>query len=219
MSAVVNEREFIDSNALLEASGFQWRDASHGRRTRRTGADAAAQGGYYFERNGGLVAKRRVELYRGDLLVRFAASMRNGRRLSNTELMDSAWWMNDDRLALLASRALESGTPLVEKARQQLALPADWSDADILVFARPREGVTLAAYAGPGQTAAAGKENRIIPNDMGAYVGGTFYIDQLYVPGLGRRPWLVTPPPSPVAAWLEFVKIRPATFARGGKVP
>jgi hypothetical protein len=90
----------------------------------------------------------------------------------------------EDRMRLLLDRARTAGVRLSEMARRQLALPiADgWTDADIIVSVHIRPRILIAAHAGPGRTAAAGDDLRIIAPES-----PHLFMDQLYVPGLGNR--------------------------------
>lgn len=202
---VSNEHQYLDSNARLEAEGYQWRNAQHGpRRTLLTSPDQKAPGGFVYERNGGLVVMRRVLLGAGDRLVRFSTRVRNSSEVRNEDHLNSPWWMSEDHFRLLLSRARSAAARLVETARRQLAIPDDWSPADIMVTARVRDKVTLAAHAGPGQTAVAGADRRVIANDYAPYYAADHYMDQLYIPGLGRHPWLPDSPPNGAPLWLAF---------------
>ena len=203
MPGAANENQWRDSSARMEAEGYQWRNAGHGpRRTLTTAPDARAPGGFFFQRNGGLTVLRRVDLYQGDRMVRFSVRERWGRPMRDEDHLNSPWWMTEDRFFLLLDRARTAGVGLVEMARRQLALPADWTDADVMVSARPRAGITLAAHAGPGRTAESGAERRIIAPEA-----KMLWMEQLYVPGLGRHPWLFAPPANAATAWLEFERV------------
>jgi hypothetical protein len=163
--------------------------------------------GFVYRRNGGLMVKRRVDLGPGELLVRFSSKTdRSGRIRSDEDHLNSPWWLNDDRFVLLLGRARTAGVSLVEMARRSLAIPSDWSNCDLLVRARPR--FLLAAYAGPGITAEAGAERRII-----AYEAKELWIEQLYIPGLGRQSWLYRPPRNAARLWLDFAGTLSATGA------
>jgi len=58
-------------------------------------------------------------------------------------------------------------------------------------------------------TAEAGDERRIIATEA-----KTLWIDQLYIPGLGRMPWLPEAPPNRAKLWIDFENSYDAT-ARG----
>lgn len=187
MTTAVNEPWCTNSTLRQEAEGYQWRNAGHGpRRTLVTALDPNAPGGFHYVRTGGLVIKRRLVL-QNDMLYRFAA-----RRYLGTgpqallPLLNSPWWMNDDRMALLLSRARSSGSRLIDIARRQLALPEDWTDCDIIVRARLNRSTVLAAHAGPGRTASSGGSTYTI-----AHEAPHLFMDQIYLPGLGRHPALV----------------------------
>ena len=79
---------------------------------------------------------------------------------------------------LLLSRARTGGTRLVDAARTQLALPAEWTDADIMVRARLKPGILLAAHAGPGRTVKVSSGNFTIPRGEAPHL----FIDQLSFP-------------------------------------
>lgn len=120
--------------------------------------------------------------------------------------MNSPWWLTIDRFFLLLDRARTAGVPLVEMVRRQLAVPEEWSSCDTIIRARPKPGVTLAAFAGPGLTAIAGDERRIIAPEA-----KTLWMEQLYIPGLGRMPWLLRRPPNMAVRWIDFEKSFDAT--------
>lgn len=183
MTSASNEHFWRDGALRQEAEGYQWRNASHGRgKTLDTRADPDAPKGFVFHRTGGLVVKRRVELQE-DMLYRFAAKKYVGSGANAlVPLLNSPWWMNDDRMLLLLGRARGAGVPLVEMARRQLALPPAWTDCDIIVRARLRPGVLIAAHAGPGRTAEANGDSYTIAPEAPHLL-----IDQLYIPGLGRH--------------------------------
>jgi hypothetical protein len=203
MPAAVNDNFFADSNCMREAAGFQWRVASHDRSPiMRTIPDPAARGGYYYERNGGINYQRRVWLSDDTTLIRFVRSVdRYGKKRTPDDMINSPWWLTKDRLVLLLDRARTAFVPLVEMVRRQLAVPEEWNTCDTIVQATPRPGITLASYAGPGLTATAGDERRIIASEA-----KTLWMDQLYVPGLGRMPWLAKPPPNNAVQWIAFEK-------------
>lgn len=208
MQRAANEVQLNDSNARLEAEGYQWRDAAHGeRRTLVTSPDAHAPGGFIFVRNGGMERLRHLTLYEGDRLIRFSVHRRRGVALRDEDHLNSPWWLTEDRFYLLLDRARTAGVGLVEMARRQLALPADWTDADVLVAARPQPGILLAAYAGPGRTAEAGKERRIIARDYDPHFAAVHFIEQIYIPGLGRHAWRHAPPPNAATLWLRFERL------------
>ncbi len=202
MSAVpVNEAYFHDSTLRLEAEGYQWRDASHGpRKTRVTSEDPNAPGGFVFERTGGLVVKRRVLLAEDTMLYRFAAKRWIGSGgTALLPLLNSPWWMDEDRMVLLLTRARTAGSRLVETARRQLALPPAWTDCDIIVRVRPKPRTLLAAHAGPGRTAAAAGERYTIASEA-----PHLFIDQLYLPGLGRHAALDGGGEANASAWFDL---------------
>lgn len=183
MASASNEHYWRDGALRQEAEGYQWRAASHGRgSTLVTEPDPDAPRGFVFARTGGLHVMRRV-LLQEDMLYRFAAKKYLGKGAQALlPLLNSPWWMNDDRMMLLLSRARTAGVPLIEMARRQLALPVAWTDCDIIVRARLKPGYLIAAHAGPGRTAEAGGERYTIAPEAPHLL-----IDQLYVPGLGRH--------------------------------
>lgn len=211
MTDAVNEAWYVDSNCLLEARGFQWRTASHGRgRILRTISDQSAHAGFRHERNGGLIVTRRVQLANDTDLIRFAASVDDdGIPRTPAQQINSPWWLDKDRFVLLLMRAREAGVSLVEMARRQLAIPLDWSSCDTIVRARIKPGIELAAYAGPGLTAETAGDRRIIATEA-----KTLWMEQLYVPGLGRMPWLTKAPGNNAFVWIDYLKSYDAT-ARG----
>jgi hypothetical protein len=184
MPAAANETWWLDSWCKAEAEGYQFGhdgtpvliaddNPNVGQRNPRG----------IYDRNGGLVAMRRVELANDNLMFRFAAKRYlRGDMAQLRTLLNSPWWMEGDRMVLLLSRARAAGARLIEIARNQLALPPEWSDADILVRARLRKGVILAAYAGPGRTVTVAGGRYVIPRGEAPHL----FMDQLYVPGLGN---------------------------------
>jgi hypothetical protein len=211
MTGAANEDFYVNSDCVQEAGGFQWRNASHDRPpTLRSIPDPKALGGFYYDRNGGLIIKRRVVISDDTALVRFAGRLdRNGNVRSPDDQLNSPWWLTIDRFFLLLDRARTAGVPLVEMARRQLAIPADWSNCDTIVRARPKAGLLLASFAGPGLTASAGNDRRIIATEA-----KTLWMEQLYIPGLGRMPWLVKAPPNTARLWINYERSFDAT-ARG----
>lgn len=211
MAGAANEDWFRDPRCVQEATGYQWRNASHGRApTLNSVPDPKAVGGFHYDRNGGLMVRRRVEVSDDTTMIRFVAAIRkDGLRRSSAEMLNSPWWLTMDRFMLLLMRAREAGVGLVEMARRQLAIPEDFSACDTIVRARVRRGIVLACYAGPGISAAAGGERRIIASEA-----KTLWMEQLYIPGLGRMPWLLTPPVNAAGLWLEFERTYDAR-ARG----
>ena len=205
MVGAVNEDFYANSNCVHEAAGFQWRAASHERPPiLRSIPDRAARGGFYYERNGGINVQRRVLLSDDTALIRFAWSVDHyGKRRCHGDLMKSPWWLTIDRFMLLLDRARTAGVALKEMVRRQLAVPEDWNACDTIVRARPKPGVVLATYAGPGLTASAGGERRIIATEA-----KTLWMEQLYIPGLGRMPWLpaYAPRPDMAGQWLNYEK-------------
>jgi hypothetical protein len=210
MASAANEDFYADPNCVQEARGFQWRTASHGRPpTLRSIADPAARGGFYYERNGGLIIKRRVDLSDDTALVRFAGALgSDGKARSTDDQLNSPWWLTIDRFFLLLDRARTAGVPLVEMARRQLAIPTDWPTCDVIIRARPKPGLLLAAYVGPGLTAEVGNERRIIATEA-----RILWMEQLYIPGLGRMPWLLRRPPNAARLWISYEK---SSDARAG---
>jgi hypothetical protein len=208
MASTVNEAFYTDSNCYQEAGGFQWRVASHDRSPiLRSVPDPAARGGFYYERNGGINFQRRVLLSDDTALIRFVrAEGHYGKKRTTDELMNSPWWLTIDRFFLLLDRARTAGVPLVEMVRRQLAVPEEWSTCDTIIRARPKPGVTLAAFAGPGLTAIAGDERRIIAPEA-----KTLWMEQLYIPGLGRMPWLARRPPNVAVRWIDYERSFDAT--------
>ncbi len=154
-----------------------------------------------LDRDGGLVAMRRVILAEDNMLYRFADSRRMGTGPDAiVPVLNSPWWMEEDRMVLLLSRARTAGVGLVEMARRQLALPRDWTSCDRIVRVRPKPGVTLAAHAGPGRTAAGGAgDRRIIAREV-----PHLFMDQLYIPGLGWLKALNGAGPANARAWFDL---------------
>lgn len=183
MATAVNEAYWRDSRLKAEAEGYQFSDTGAPRMVADDNPNIAQRNPLgLYDRNGGLVAMRRVELAEDNMMYRFAAKrFLNGDMTQLKSLLNSPWWMEEDRMVLLLSRARAAGTPLVTMARNQLALPPEWSDADILVRARPKAGILLAAHAGPGRTVTVAGGRYTIPRGEAPHL----FIDQLYVPGLG----------------------------------
>ncbi|MBL6076434.1 hypothetical protein JMJ56_00370 [Belnapia sp. T18] len=197
----VNEDWYRNSTLRMEAEGYQWRNASHGpRKTLASDPDPDAPGGFAYQRNGGLIAKRCVLLAEDNMLYRFAA-----RRYLGTggqallPLLNSPWWMEEDRMVLLLSRARTAGITLIEAARRQLALPPAWTDCDIIVRVRPKPGILIAAHAGPGVTAEGGGQRFVVAREA-----PHLFIDQLYIPGLGRHFALDGTGEASAAAWFDL---------------
>jgi hypothetical protein len=204
MTLAINDAWWRNSDLRMEAEGYQWRNASHGRgRTLVTLPDPDAPGGYVVARTGGLVVKRPVYLQE-DHLFRFAAKKYLGSGAQAlVPLLNSPWWMNDDRMVLLISRAREARVPLVEMARRQLALPPAWTDCDIIVSARLRRGILVVAHAGPGITAEGGGQRFVIATEAPHLL-----MDQLYVPGLGRHHALSGTGEANARAWFDLSTAR-----------
>lgn len=185
MATAANERWYANSWLWMEAEGYQYdRGTGDWQIVPDPNPDPARRNPRgVFARTGGLMAKRRVELGEDKVMWRFAA-----RRYLGTSgapllpLLNSPWWMEEDRVRLLLDRARTAGVGFVEMARRQLALPAAWTDADILVRVNIRPGIVLAALAGPGLTAEGGGERRIVASEA-----PHLFLDQLYVPGVGRH--------------------------------
>jgi hypothetical protein len=192
----INDPWFATSALAMEAGGYQWdKDVADW----RTEKDPEAPGGFVFARTGGLIAKRRV-LLQEDMLYRFAAKKFLGTGLEAlVPLLNSPWWMNDDRMVLLLDRARTAGVPLVEMARRQLALPPAWTDCDIIVRVRLKPGIVVAAHAGPGITAQGGDARFVIATEA-----PHLFMDQLYIPGLGRHPALAGIGEANVRAWFDL---------------
>jgi hypothetical protein len=187
--AAANESYFANSWLLAEAEGYQYdRSAAALKRIADPNPDPGRRNPKgVFDRTGGLIYRRRVLLGSDNRLYRFAAKRHMGGG-SLSPLLNSPWWIERERLHLLAYRAREARRPLVEMARDQLALPDDWTDADILVGVTIRSSVVLAAYAGPGRTAAGARERRVVAPEA-----PHLFLDQMYIPGLGRHPGLGKP--------------------------
>jgi hypothetical protein len=215
MSGAINEAWWRHSDLRLEAEGYQWRNASHGRgRTLVTLPDPDAPRGFVVARTGGLMVKRRV-LLQEDMLYRFAARRYLGSGADAlVPLLNSPWWMNDDRMMLLLSRAREARVPLVDMARRQLALPPAWTDCDIIVRARLRPGIVVAAHAGPGITAEGGGQRFVV-----AHEAPHLFMDQLYVPGLGRHHALAGAGEGHARAWFDLATARSFDPAARGLNP
>jgi len=204
MVTPTNERWWQESATKAEAEGYQvQRDGSLLMQPDDNPDPARRNPAGIFVRNGGLIAMRRVLLARDNMLYRFAARKYRGQGPGALmPLLNSPWWMEEDRMVLLLTRAREAAVPLVEMARRQLALPADWTDCDILVRVRPKDGVLLAAHAGPGRTAESGGERRIIAREA-----PHLFMDQLYIPGLGRLSALGGAGPANAETWFDATTV------------
>ncbi|WP_376097869.1 hypothetical protein ACE7GA_07535 [Roseomonas sp. CCTCC AB2023176] len=188
MPTAANERWYANSWLWMEAEGYQYdRGTGDWQVVADPNPDPARRNPRgVLARTGGLIARRRVNLAQDNVMFRFAARRYLGASGPPLlPLLNSPWWMEEDRMVLLLSRARGAGVGLVEMARRQLALPTAWTDADIIVRVNLRPGTLLAALAGPGLTAEGGGERRIIAQEAPHLL-----IDQLYIPGLGRHPAL-----------------------------
>jgi len=186
MANAVNDVYFSNSWLLAEAEGYQFDRASNAlRMIPDPNPDPAKRNPLgLYDRTGGLVYRRRVELGAGDRLYRLGAKKYKGTGPDAlVSLLNSPWWLDRERLYLLGWRAREAARPLSEMSRDQLALPVEWTDADIIVSVALRPGITIAAFAGPGTTAQAGTDRRVIAPEA-----PHLRLDQLYIPGLGRHP-------------------------------
>lgn len=188
---VANELFFRNSWLLAEAEGYQY-DRSTGalKKIADPNPDASKRNGRgVFDRTGGLIYRRRVTLAADNRLYRFAArKFMGGGAQPLLPLLNSPWWIERERLYLLGYRAREAGRKITDMARDQLALPTDWTDCDCIVAVTPKPGTLLAAYAGPGLTASDGKDRRVV-----AHEAPHLHLDQMYIPGLGRHPALGAP--------------------------
>jgi len=183
MPAPVNEAYFGKSRLRAEMEGFQFSDDGSSVITADPNPDPARRNpAGIFARNGGMVAARRVTLYQSDLMMRFASPGRLPAGHGAPDLLNSPWWIEQDRMVLLITRAREAAVPLVEMARRQLALPETFTDANRILAVRPRAGLVLGAWAGRGLTAEGAGERRIIPGGEAPHL----HMEQLYIPGLGR---------------------------------
>ena len=183
MALAANETYWRDGRLKAEAEGYQFGPNNQPAMVPDDNPDPMRRNpNGLFQRNGGLVAMRRVELANKNMMYRFAARrFLGGDPTRLKSLLNSPWWMEEDRMFLLLTRARTGGARLVIAARNQLALPMEWSDADILVRARPRPGIILAAHAGPGWTVTVPGGRYIVARGEAPHL----FIDQLYVPGLG----------------------------------
>lgn len=183
MATATNEAYWRDSRLKAEAEGYQFAGDGAPRMIPDPNPNLLQRNPLgLFARNGGLVAMRRVELAADTMMYRFAARRYlNGDMSQLKTLLNSPWWMEEDRMVLLLSRARGAGRRLVDTARDQLALPVEWTDCDILVRARPRPRILLAAFAGPGRTVEVASGRYTMPGREAPHL----FIDQLYVPGLG----------------------------------
>ena len=183
MATAANESWWLDSQCKGEAEGYQFGPDGAPVMIPDDNPNVAERNpNGIYDRNGGLVAMRRVELASDNMMYRFAAKRFLGGDMAKLRtLLNSPWWMEEDRMVLLLSRARTAGSRLIDIGRNQLALPPEWSDADILVRARWKKGIVIAAYAGPGRTVIVGGGRYVIPRGEAPHL----FMDQLYVPGLG----------------------------------
>lgn len=184
MATAMNEGYWIDKRLRGEAEGYQFNVDGTSRMIADPNPNLAVRNPLgLYDRNGGLVISRRVELAEDNLMFRFAAKKYLGGDAGLLKtLLNSPWWMEEDRMRLLLDRARTAGVGLMQMARNQLALPFEWTDCDIIVSARIKPGVLLAAHAGPGRTASGGPTGdlRIVAREA-----PHLFMDQLYLPGLG----------------------------------
>ena len=180
---VANESFFRDSRLKAEAEGYSFQQDGAPKVAHQYNPETLTRtANAPFVRNGGLVALRRVELAEDNTLYRFASKKwLQGASAQLLDLLNSPWWIEEERMALLLTRARTTASKLTDIARRQLALPAEWTDADLLVRVRLRKGIVLAAHAGPGRTAQVGQDRYTIARGEAPHL----FIDQLYVPGLG----------------------------------
>lgn len=218
MATAINETYWRDSRLKAEAEGYQFnRDGSPSMIADDNPDPAKRNPLGLFDRNGGLVAMRRVELAEDNMMYRFATKkyLNSDPALLKTAL-NSPWWMEEDRMFLLLSRARSAGIKLIDAARTQLALPIEWSDADILVRARPKPGTLLAAHAGPGRTVNVPNTGRYtIPGGEAPHL----FIDQLYVPGLGSLQGDRAKGQANADAWFDLSTLRAFDPAARGLNP
>jgi hypothetical protein len=202
--AAANERWWANSYLHMEAEGYQYdRRISGWSKIPDPNPDPLKRNPRgVFARNGGLMVKRRLTLAEDNVMYRFAAARFGKKGARGAEhllpLLNSPWWMEENRMFLLLSRARQAGVGLVEMARRQLALPQEWTDADVIVRVHIKAGILLAAHAGPGLTAEGGGERRIIAPEAPHLL-----IDQIYIPGLGRHPALGSAGQCNASAWFE----------------
>jgi hypothetical protein len=82
--------------------------------------------------------------------------------------------------------------------RNQLALPAEWNDCDVVVQAIPKHD--LFAWGGRGKTVVAASGRYTIAPEAPHQ-----FMDQLFIPGLGRTTPGISPQQGQInaLAWLE----------------
>jgi hypothetical protein len=218
MATAINETYWLDSRLKAEAEGFQFKNSGRPRTILNEDPILSQQQKlrYIHVRNGGLVAKRRVELAEDNMMYRFAhkAYLKGDPALLKTAL-NSPWWMEEDRMVLLLGRARTAGVPLIQMARNQLALPEEWTGADIIVRARPKPGILLAAHAGPGRTVDVASGRYTVPGGEAPHL----FIDQLYVPGLGTIEGSRSTGQANADAWFDLSTLRSFDPAAKGLNP
>ena len=217
MAGVANETYWRNSRLKAEAEGYEFGADGLERMIPDDNPDPTQRNPRgLVARNGGLVAMRRVELARDNMMYRFAAKrFLGGDMAALKSLLNSPWWIEEDRMFLLLSRARNAGARLVAMARNQLALPPEWSDADILVRARLKQGIVLAAHAGPGRTVTVAGGRYVVPRGEAPHL----YIGQLYVPGLGSLAGNRAAGQANADAWFDQATLRAFDPAARGLNP
>ncbi|MBR0657344.1 hypothetical protein [Plastoroseomonas arctica] len=206
MATAINESYWIDKRLRDEAEGYQFNTDGSSRMIADPNPNAAMRNPLgLFDRNGGLVISRRVELAEDNLMFRFAAKKYLGGDPATLKtLLNSPWWMEEDRMRLLLDRARTAGAGLIQMARNQLALPVEWTDCDIIVSARIKPGVLLAAHAGPGRTVSVASGRYTIPGREAPHL----HIDQIYLPGLGPQGGNRAKGMANAEAWFDLATLR-----------
>ena len=170
-----------------------WRVIAAGFDTERWFNDGQAVG------TGGIFNPQPVRLPTGHYLYRFASS-----RAPASTRLGGGWWLDFESFNRIRQFASRHAYSVRQAARLMLALPYDWTRADLLVRALPMHD--LQAYAGLGKPARG--------SDIGPDRGTTWIptvglqVRQLYVPGLfvpGRDTQLYESVFAPAA---EFTSLR-----------
>jgi len=172
----LNEAAFSQPHWLLRAKGFNTEDW-YGRPQRGTAV----------ERNGGIENPNRTRLYtRNCVYYRFADS--NAR--SDDAKQGGGWWLDYEQLEKVMSGCAATGMNLSQMARHYLAVPWEWSQADIVisaVFQQPMD-----AYEGRGRPVEiTGRYLGRNAVDAGQGYSGNRNVIQLFIPDM-RSHWRQT---------------------------
>ncbi|WP_419897426.1 hypothetical protein [Roseomonas sp. USHLN139] len=168
----LNEEAFHQPHWLLRAKGFNTEDW-YGR----------PQHGTAVERNGGIEEPNRTRLYQGrTVYYRFADA--NG---SDDAKMGGGWWIEYDQLHKIMEGCAATGMNLSQMARHYLAVPWEWSHADVVITAVFQAPID--AYEGRGRPVEiTGRYLGRNGVDAGKGYSGNRNVIQLFIPDM-RRHW------------------------------